>query len=120
MSKRLTGKRILMRIFLGESDKAQEGPFAGKPLWEAILKEFKQRGFAGTTVIRGMAGFGANARERSVLSEYLSLDLPVVVEVVETQENIDAVLPDLDRMIGAGLITLEHVDVIVYRSSNSD
>jgi len=120
MSERLTGKRMLMRIFLGESDKAREGPFAGKPLWEAILKDLKQRGFAGTTVIRGIAGFGANARERSVLSEYLSLDLPVVIEVVETEENIESVLPDLDRMIGAGLVTLERVDVIVYRSTTGD
>ena len=116
MNERLTGRRMLMRIFLGESDKAQHGKYEGRPLWEALIRDFRDRGFAGATVIRGMSGFGANAHIRTALVELLSLDLPIIVEVVETEKNIRAVLPDLDEMIGAGLVTLEAVDVIIYRS----
>jgi PII-like signaling protein len=115
MSERFTGQRMLMRIFIGESDKAQQGKYRGKPLWEALMLDFRDRGFAGTTVIRAMSGFGANATVRTALMELLSLDLPIVIEVVETEENIRAALPDLDEMVGAGLVTLEHVDVIIYR-----
>jgi PII-like signaling protein len=117
MSEKLIGERKLMRIFIGESDKAEHGQYAGKPLWEAILEDFRKRGLAGTTILRAIAGFGANAKLRTRLSEYLSLDQPIVIEVVDTEEKIQAVLPDLDEMIGAGLVTLEKVDVIIYRST---
>src|SRR5689334_11269352 len=83
MSERLTGQRMLMRIFIGESDRAQHGKYKGKPLWEALMLDFRDRGFAGTTVIRGMSGFGANAHIRTTLQELLSLDLPIIIEVVE-------------------------------------
>jgi PII-like signaling protein len=116
MSDRLTGERMLMRIFIGESDRAQQGPYRGKPLWEALMLDFRERGFAGTTVIRGMSGFGANAKIRTTLVELMSFDLPIVIEVVETEENIRAALPDLDQMVGAGLVTLERIEVIIYRS----
>jgi len=115
MSERMTGERTLMRIFVGESDKAVSGPYSGKSLWEALLRDFRERGLAGATVVRAISGFGASARRRTILSEYLSLDLPIVVEVVDTEENINQVLPDLDQMIGGGLVTLEKVNVIIYR-----
>jgi len=117
MSERLAGERILMRVFLGESDKAAAGPFGGRPLWEALLLDFRERGLAGATVLRAIAGYGASARRRTLLSEYLSLDLPIIVEVVDTEENINRVLPDLDQMIEGGLITLERVNVIIYRGA---
>jgi PII-like signaling protein len=108
---RLTGERTLMRIHIGERDK-----FEGRPLYEAIVLLFRQRGFAGATVFRGIMGFGASAGIHTEKVLRLSLDLPVVVECVESEENIQAVLPDLDRMIGGGLVTLERARVIVYRS----
>jgi PII-like signaling protein len=117
MSTPLEGERTMMRIFLGESDKAQQGKFHGKPLWEALLADFREAGLAGATVTRAIAGFGANARQRTMMSEYLSLDLPIVVEVVDTEENIQRILPDLNQMMGAGLVTLEKVHVIIYRAS---
>ena len=117
MSDKLVGERKLMRIFIGESDKAEHVEYKGKPLWEAILEDFRKRGLAGTTVLRAIAGFGANAKLRTRLSEYLSLDQPIVIEVVDTEDKIQAVLPYLDEMIGAGLVTLEKVDVIIYRAT---
>lgn len=114
MTHRFKGERTLMRIFIGESDKHQ-----GKPLYEALLELFRKRGLAGATVLRGVAGFGANStaiHTEKVLR--LSLDLPLILEVVETQETLDAVLPELDAMIGGGLITLERAKVIMYRPAN--
>ena len=106
----MTGERTLMRIHIGERDKHQ-----GKPLYEAIVHLLRSRGFAGATVLRGIMGFGANAGIHTEKVLRLSLDLPIVVETVETEEKIQAVLPELDRMIGGGLITLERARVIVYR-----
>lgn len=116
---KFTGQRTLMRIFLGESDKAQHGKYRGKPLWEAIMRDFRDRGFAGTTVIRGMSGFGANAHVRTTMIELLSLDLPIVIEVVETEERIQSIIGDLDEMMGAGLVTIETVNVIMYRAESA-
>ena len=104
------GERTLMRIHIGESDKYQ-----GKPLYKAIVELLRHRHYAGATVFRAMTGFGASARVRTDRIEVLSLDLPIVVEVVETEENIQAILPELDEMIGGGLITLERARVIMYR-----
>jgi PII-like signaling protein len=106
---------LLMRIFIGESDRAQHGKYQGRPLWEALLKDFRERGLAGATVIRAMAGFGASAKLRSTLSEYLSLDLPIVIEVVDRESLIRSLLPDLDEMIGGGMVTIEKMEVILYR-----
>jgi len=114
MTHRFKGERTLMRIFIGESDK-----YRGQPLYEALIELFRKRGLAGATVLRGVAGFGANStaiHTEKVLR--LSLDLPLIIEVVETQETIDAVLPELDAMIGGGLITLERAKVILYRPAN--
>jgi PII-like signaling protein len=106
----LTGERTLMRIHLGERDKYQ-----GRPLYEAIVQLLRTRGFAGATVFRGIMGFGASARVHTEKVLRLSLDLPIVVECVDTEERIQEILPELDPMIGGGLITLERARVIVYR-----
>ena len=103
------GERTLMRIHIGESDK-----YRGKPLYKAI-ELLRERHYAGATVFRAMTGFGASARVRTDRIEVLSLDLPIVIEVVETEEKIQAILPELDDMIGGGLITLERARVIMYR-----
>ena len=105
------GERTLMRIHLGERDK-----WKGKPLHEAIVELLRARGYAGATVFRAVMGFGASSHVRSDKIELLSLDLPVVVECVDTEEKIQAILPDLDGMIGGGLITLERARVIMYRA----
>ena len=108
-----------MRIFLGESDRCEEGRHEGRPLYEAILQTLRDRGFAGATVVRGIAGFGAAARMHTGKILRLSGDLPIIVEVVEREETIRAVLPELDHMIGGGLVTLERVRVILYRPEKS-
>jgi PII-like signaling protein len=110
---------MLMRVFIGESDKAAHGKFKGKPLWEALLNDFRERGLAGCTVIRAIAGFGASAKARNILSEYLSSDLPIIIEVVDRESQIRSVMPDLEEMIGGGMVTLEKVDVVMYRPSSS-
>lgn len=116
MTERFRGERTLMRVFLGESDRCRVGPHSGKPLYEAILLTLRERGFAGATVVRGMAGFGASARIHTGKILRLSTDLPVIVEVVEEENRIQEVLPVLDEMIGGGLVTLERARVILYRS----
>lgn len=110
MSQRFAGERTLMRIFIGESDKHH-----GRPLYEAILTRLREKGLAGATVLRGVAGFGASSTVHTEKVLRLSLDLPIIIEVVESEETIQALLPDLDAMIGGGLITLEKARVIMYR-----
>lgn len=110
----ITGERTLMRIHLGERDKHD-----GRPLYEAIVHLLRQRQFAGATVFRGIMGFGASAGLHTEKVLRLSLDLPIVVECVDTEERIQSVLPDLDGMIGGGLITLERARVILYRSEHA-
>ena len=106
----LKGERVLMRIHIGERDK-----FDGEPLYWAIVQLLRKRHYASTTVTRGIMSFGASSRVHSAKFLELSLDLPIVVECVETEENITAILPELDKMVGGGLITLERVNVIMYR-----
>jgi uncharacterized protein len=106
----LVGERTLMRIHIGERDK-----FGGKPLYEAIVALLRERHYAGATVFRAIMGFGATARLHTDKVLRLSVDLPLVIECVDTEEKITAILPELDRMIGGGLITLEKARVIVYR-----
>jgi hypothetical protein len=105
------GERTLMRIHIGERDK-----FHGKPLYQAIVELLRQRHYAGATVIRAVMGFGASSRLHTDRIEILSLDLPVVIECVDTEEKIQAILPELDDMLGGGLITLERARVIMYRA----
>jgi hypothetical protein len=104
------GERTLMRIHIGERDK-----YHGKPLYQAIVELLRQRHYAGATVIRAIMGFGASSRLHTNRIEVLSLDLPIVIECVDTEEKIAAILPELDDMLGGGLITLERARVIMYR-----
>jgi len=100
-----------MRIHVGEADRHR-----GTPLYRAILELLQQHHVAGATVTQCIAGFGATRALHSSTSDVASLDLPVVVECVESEEKIQALLPFLDEMIGGGLITLERADVISYRA----
>ena len=106
----LKGERVLMRIHIGERDK-----FEGEPLYWAIVQLLRKRHYAGATVTRGIMSFGASSRIHAAKFLELSLDLPIVIECVETQEKIDEILPELDQMVTGGLITLEKVNVITYR-----
>ena len=110
MTQKFAGERTLMRVFIGESDK-----YHGRALYEALVDLFRKKGLAGATVLRGVAGYGASSTIHTDKVLRLSLDLPIIIELVETQEAIDAVLPELDAMIGGGLITLEKARVILYR-----
>jgi PII-like signaling protein len=118
MAHRFRGERTLMRIFIGESDRVESGPYKGKPLYEGLLLTLRERGFAGATVHRGIAGFGASARLHTDRVLRLSADLPIIIEVVETEEKIDEIRPELNRLIGGGLVTLERVRVILYRPAD--
>jgi len=106
------GEGRLLRIFIGESDR-----WHGKPLYEAIVETVRREGLAGATVLRGIEGFGADSRIHTSRILRLSEDLPVVIEIVDTPERIDAVLPLLDEMVGEGMVTVGTVRVITYRSS---
>jgi PII-like signaling protein len=108
---RMQGEGKLLRIFIGESD-----TWHGRPLYEAIVARVREEGLAGATVLRGIEGFGAHSRIHSSRILRLSEDLPVVVEIVDTAENVDRVLPLLDEMVSEGLVTLERVEVIAYRA----
>jgi PII-like signaling protein len=100
----------LLRIFIGENDKS-----GGRPLYEAIVLAAREQGLAGATVIRGPMGYGASSRLHTAKILRLSEDLPLVIEMVDTKEKIDAFLPALERMMTAsGLITLENVQVVRY------
>lgn len=111
----LKGERVLMRIHVGERDK-----YNGEPLYWAIVNLLRQRHLAGATVTRGIMSFGASSRIHAARFVDFSLDMPIVVECVDTEEKIDSVLPELDEMVTGGLITLERVEVIVYRPHESD
>ncbi|HVS74776.1 MAG TPA: DUF190 domain-containing protein [Candidatus Acidoferrales bacterium] len=106
------GERTLMRIHIGESDK-----WHGKPLHEAIVELLRKEGFSGATVLRGVGGYGGSSIYHTDKLLRLSQDLPIIVEIVEAQERIDAILPRLDEMVEGGLITLEKVRVILYRAA---
>jgi len=110
----LASDGTLMRIHIGERDKHE-----GKPLYEAIVELLRRRGLAGATVTRAVMGYGATARLHTDAVLRLSLDLPIVVECVDSEQKLQEVLPDIDAMMGGGLITLERVRVIAYRSHPS-
>jgi uncharacterized protein len=101
----------LLRVFLGESDK-----YEGQPLYEWIVRRAKEEGLAGATVVRGLLGFGAHSRIHTAKILRLSSDLPIVVEIVDTAENIEAFLPLIDIAIKEGLATVESVEIRFYRS----
>lgn len=108
---RIEGPGKLLRIFIGESDRR-----GGKPLYQAIVETLREHGLAGATVLRGVEGFGAHSRIHTYRLLRLSEDLPIVIEAVDTAERIEAVLPILGEMVEEGLVTIEDVEVIAYRS----
>ena len=106
---------ILLRIFIGESDK-----YKGVPLSKYLVEFFKKEGLAGATVLRGISGFGKSSKLHTTSILRLSDDLPIVVEVVDRKENIERVKPKLDDVIEEGLITEEEVKIILYESRQRD
>ena len=106
------GERTLMRIHIGESDK-----WHGKLLYEAIVELLRKAGFSGVTVLRGVAGYGGSSIYHTDKILRLSQDLPIILEVVESTERIEQILPQLDEMVEGGLITLEKVRVILHRAA---
>jgi PII-like signaling protein len=105
----LDGEQVLVRIFLGESDR-----YGSRPLEHALLERLRKEGFAGATVFRAIAGFGAKSVLHSTHLLRLSQDLPVLVEVVDTQAQVDRLIPILDEMVQEGLVTMEKVRVLRY------
>jgi hypothetical protein len=103
----------LLRIFVGDTDRWQ-----GRPLYEAIVEAAKTRGLAGATVWKGCMGFGKHSRLHTAKVLRLSEDLPVVIEIVDAADKIEAFLPDLDRMVTEGLVTIERAEIILYRGPN--
>jgi uncharacterized protein len=109
---KLSGISVLVRIFLGESDS-----YHHKPLYEAIVMKARELNLAGATVFRGILGFGADSRIHTANVLRLSEDLPLVIEIVDSEENVNKLLPFLDETVKEGLITMEKVNVIQYRHS---
>ena len=107
--RKIEGEQIRMRILIGESDRWER-----RPLHAALVELFRKEGLAGATVLRGVAGFGAHSVYHTDKLLRLSMDLPMVVEVVEDQARIDAVMPKIDAMMSGGMITLEKATVIRY------
>ena len=105
----------LLRIFIGESDRWQ-----GKPLYEAIILKAREMGIAGATMLRGMMGYGAASRIHTARILRLSEDLPIVVEIVDGAEKISALLPTIEEMVQEGLVTVENVRVLQYRSGQKE
>jgi hypothetical protein len=108
---KIEGNGLLVRIYIGESDS-----WHGRPLYQAIVERLRERGLAGATVLRGIEGYGAKARLHTTRILRLSEDLPILIEVVDQEDRLRAVLPELDAMVDDGLITLERVEVIAYRA----
>ncbi len=109
---KIQGEGKLLRLFIGESDTWQ-----GRPLYQAIVERVREEGLAGATVIRGVEGFGADSRLHTSRILRLSEDLPILIEIVDTPERIDRVVPLLDEMVSEGMLTLERVEIVSYRSS---
>lgn len=111
---KLPSEGVLLRIFIGESDLHE-----GQPLYAHIVEEARSRGLAGATVLRGIMGYGAASRVHTATLLRLSEDLPIVVEIVDAQEKIDAFLPFLDEVVTEGLVTMERARIIRYRHGNA-
>lgn len=112
---KIEGKGKLLRIYIGESDK-----HGHRPLYQAVVEMLRTEGLAGATVLRGIEGFGAHSRLHTHRILRLSEDLPVLIEVVDTAERIEAVQPKLDEMVSEGLITIEPIEIIAYRADPPD
>jgi PII-like signaling protein len=114
MTMQIPRDAVLLRIFFGEDDKC-----GNLPLYEAVVLKARQMHLGGATVVRGQIGFGRSSRVHTVKLLRLSQDLPVIIEIVDAQEKIDAFLPVLDGMMSSGLITMEKVQVLQYGSIKS-
>jgi PII-like signaling protein len=112
---RIEGQAKLLRIYIGETDR-----WHGQPLYMAILLKAREMGLAGGTVFRGIAGYGANSVIHTANILRLSEDLPVVIEIVDTDEKIQAFLPVLDEMVKEGLILLREVEVVRYGKASTN
>src|SRR5689334_11458019 len=110
----IEGPALRLRIYIGEADR-----WHGRPLGEAIVLRLRELGLAGATVVRGIEGFGRNAHLHTAKILRLSEDLPIVIDVVDREARIREVLPELDGMVGDGLITLENVEVVAYRAGGA-
>lgn len=110
----LDSESLLMRILIGESDRHQ-----GKPLYQLLVEMMRRENIAGATVLRGILGFGASSQLHTAHILRLSQDMPIVIEVVDTKENIDRILPEIEKVMTGGLITLEKVKVIRYSAKES-
>ena len=106
---------VLLRVFIGESDTLD-----GRPLYEAIVQRARELGLAGATVLRGTQGFGANSVVHKARLLEMSSDLPVVIEIVETEPRVRTLLPHLETMVTEGMITMEYVTILMYRHDPAD
>jgi len=107
---KLKGEGLLVRVFVGESHR-----WHGVALYEAIVQRAREKGLAGATVLKGIEGFGAHNFIHTARIQRLAEDLPIVIEIVDQREKVEAFLPELDELIPEGLVTLEPVQVILYR-----
>jgi PII-like signaling protein len=112
---KIEGQGLLVRIYIGESDH-----WHGKPLYQAIVALLRERGIAGATVLRGIEGYGARAHLHTSRILQLSQDLPVLIEVVDQEDRLRAILPELDGMVAGGLITVQPIEVIAYRAAQPE
>jgi PII-like signaling protein len=101
---------VLLRVFIGESDR-----FGNQPLYEAIIQKIRELGLAGATVLRGTEGFGARSVVHKAALLEMSSDLPIVIEIVDTHEKVNLLLPHLETMVPEGMITMEYVKILMYR-----
>jgi PII-like signaling protein len=113
--RKLDGEQVLLRIFIGESDKYQN-----KPAYQVLVELLRREKMAGATVLRGILGFGASSHMHTAHILRLSQDLPVVIEAVDSQEHIDRVMPQIEGVIGDGLITVEKVRVLRYTAEDTE
>lgn len=109
---KIEGQGKLLRIFIGESDR-----WEGRPLYQAIVRRLREEGFAGATVIRGIEGFGAHSHLHTARILRLSEDLPLLIEVVDSEDRMQQLLPIIEEMIPEGLVTLENVEILAYRAN---
>ena len=112
---KLEGEGKLLRIFIGESDK-----HGRKPLYQAIVEMLREEGMAGATVLRGIEGFGATSHLHTARILRLSEDLPIVIEVADTAERIEAIMPKIDELVLEGMVTIERIEVVSYRAQRKD
>ena len=110
---RVNENGVLLRVFIGESDR-----FENKPLYEAIVGKVRELGLAGATVLRGSEGFGAHSVVHRTSLLEMSSDLPIVIEIVDTEEQIKQLLPSLEEMVREGMITMEYVVILLYRQES--